>query len=134
MKITQKQASKSLGSIVNRVGTYLKNNIDGAYNLKRSSNTCDVYMMVLYQIPQEHRRPNNREDEEMLEMDLDINVVGYDNKIRINVIEVSESEKTLGSYTYKKEQLEDLEKLKDSILDKIQKKLIKEYSDYDFVF
>ena len=134
MKITQKQVSKSLGSIVNRVGTYLKNNIDGAYNLKKSSNTCDVYMMVLYQIPQENRRPNNREDEEMLEMDLDINVVGYDNKIRVNVIEVSESEKTLGSYTYKKEQLEDLEKLKDSILDKIQKKLIKEYSDYDFVF
>ena len=122
MKITQKQASKSLGSIVNRVGTYLKNNIDGAYNLKKSSNTCDVYMMILYQIPYEQRRSGNKEDDEMLEMDLDINIVGYDNKIRVNVIEISESEKTLSSYTYKKEQLEDLEKLKDSILDKIHKK------------
>ena len=55
-------------------------------------------------------------------------------QIRVNVIEVSPDERTLGSYVFNPEELVDLESAKKRILDKVVKRVSKVYEDYDFVF
>lgn len=124
------------GQMVNKLGKYLYKNIDGRLSYKTSSNTCDVVIMVLYQLPRLQQIPGKQKEgyNDMHEMHIDINLTTYANKIRVNLIEISPDEKTLGCLIWGPEQLQDLEKSKLKILSKVQKCLIKEYKDYDFIF
>ena len=123
------------GQQVNRVGKYLKKHLDGAYSIKMSPNMCDVYVTLLYQIPYLQRIPGKgKEYNGIHEMTLDINVTTYQNKVRVNVIELSPEERTLGFDCYSPEKLQNLEQAKELILNKIIKKVSKAYQDYDFVF
>ena len=122
------------GQQVNRIGKYLYKHIDGAYDIKNSPNMCDVYIMLLYQIPKLERNFGHPEEGEMHEMDIDINITTYQNKIRVNVIEISPEERTLGCYVISEEVLQNLEEAKDIILRKIVKRVSKVYEDFDFIF
>lgn len=122
------------GQQVNKIGQYLYRNIDGAFRIEKTTNTCDVYFILLYQLPSDSRRPDNLEDDEMHEMHIDLSITTYQNKIRVNVLEVTPEERTLGCYTFSPEVMEDLENAKKLILDKVVKRLSKVYEDYDFVF
>ena len=122
------------GQQVNKVGQYLYKHIDGAYKIENTANTCDVYFILLYQLPLEDRRTNHPEDEEMYEMHINLSITTYQNKIRVNVLEVSPDERTLGCYTFSPAVVENLENAKKLILDKVVKRVSKVYEDYDFVF
>ena len=122
------------GQQVNKIGQYLYKHIDGAFKIEKTANTCDVYFMLLYQIPQRQRRFGHPEDREMKQMDINLSITTYQNKIRVNVIEVSPEERTLGCYTYRPEELVDLEAAKEKILKKVINRVSKVYEDYDFVF
>lgn len=120
---------------VNKVGKYLYKNIDGAFKYKTSSNTCDVYFTLLYQLPYWDRIPGKGSDyNDVHEMTINISMTTYQNKIRVNIIEITPDERTLGSFVLKPEQLEDLSLTKKLILDKIRNRVEKVYEDYDFLY
>ena len=123
------------GQQVNRVGKYLHKNIDSAFKITFSPNMCDVYMFVLYQLPRLQRIPGKGpEYNSMKEMTLNLNITTYQDKIRVNVIEISPNEKTLGHKVYTSEKLMKLEEALHLILQDVVKFLNKEYSEYDFLF
>lgn len=119
---------------VNRVGDYLYKNIDGAFKKVKTGNMCDVYFMILYQVPKLQRRFGHPEDREMNEMHINLNITTYQNKIRVNVLEVSPEERTLGSYVFSPEMMSDLPNAKKVIYDKVVKRVSKVYEEYDFIF
>ena len=120
---------------VNRVGKYLYNNLDGAFKYKTSSNTCDVYFTLLYQLPLDMQEPDKgKEYNDVHEITVDINITTYQNKVRVNVIEMTPMQRTLGYDLYEPYILENLENAKKRILNKIIKRVSKAYSDYDFLF
>ena len=108
---------------VNRIGKYLYRNLDGAYKFESGSNQFDVYFVVVYE----------NEDGEQEEMNLDLNIATYQNKLRVNIIEMTENQKTIGFDVFKPEKLEDLSQAYKQILTKVYKRLEKAYPDFLFV-
>lgn len=120
---------------VNRLGKFLYKHIDGAFNYKKSSNMYDVYMTILYQLPVESQdMSKGKEFNDLHEMTLDINITTYLNKVRINIIEMTPEEKTIGYDLYEPEKLEDLVKASEIILKKIHKRISREFREYEFLF
>lgn len=120
---------------VNRVGKYLYKNLDGAFKIEFSPNMCDVYVTLLYQLPYLDRIPGKgREYNDVHEMTLNLNITTYQNKLRVNVIEMTDEERTLGHDTYSPEKLINLSDAKDLIFNKVVKRVSKAYEDYDFIF
>lgn len=134
-KTNKYQPSISSNLQVNKIGKYLYNNIDGAFKYSTSSNACDVYFTLLYQIPYWDRIPGKgKEYNDMHEMIININLTTYQNKIRLNILEMDPNERTLGSYSIPVKYWEDLDIFKSYILDKVNKSVVKAYSNYDFIF
>ena len=120
---------------VNRVGKYLYNNLDGAFKYKTSSNTCDVYFTLLYQLPLDMQEPDKgKEYNDVHEITVDINITTYQNKVRVNVIEMTPMQRTLGYDLYEPELLENIESAKSRIFKKVVKRVSRAYSEYDFLF
>lgn len=107
--------------LVNSLGAFLYQKIDGAYKLTKTSNTSDVYLKISYY------------DESPKTLGININITTYQDKIRINTIEMSDSQKTLGHDVYTPEQLTDLEYVKSDILSKLQKRLAKNYPHFKYI-
>lgn len=118
---------------VNRIGKYLFKHIDGAYNYKTSSNMFDVYFFILFQLKEENRLPGIT-NYDMQEMHIDLNITTYQNKIRINLIEISPDEKTIGYDLFYPDELADLPSAYTKIVKRIHSKLSKYYKDYDFIY
>ena len=120
---------------VNRLGKFLYKHIDGSFNYKKSSNMYDVYMTILSQLPVDKQdEAKGKEFNDLHEMTLDINITTYMNKIRINIVEMTPEEKTIGYDLYEPEKLEDLVKASEIILKKIHKRISREFREYEFLF
>lgn len=119
------QQKLSANQQVNRVGKYIYKNLDGAFKFKTSSNTCDVYITLLYEVPGSN---------DVKEMTLDLNITTYQNKLRVNIIELTPQERTIGYDLYKPEDLMNLEEAKKTILQKVIKRISKAYEGYNFLF
>lgn len=120
---------------VNRVGKYLFKHIDGAFKYSKSSNQYDIYFTLLYQIPYWERIPGKgSEYNDVHEMTIDINLTTYQNKLRVNVIETSPEERTIGYDLYRPEVLMDLPSAMKLIWFGVIKRVSKAYKDYDFIF
>lgn len=132
MKILCNSKKFQGGQVVNKVGSYLYNHIDGAFKFEKSPNMYDVYFIVLYQIPEENR--TTAEEDEVHELPIDLNITTYQDKIRVNIIVQDEYEKTIGTKTFSYDKLDDLEKLRQTVLSFVEKKVTKEYQEYDFLF
>lgn len=129
---SNKETAKYQGSqAVNIVGRFLYNHIDGAYNIKRSANSVDVYFIILYQKKEELREDS---DKDMHEMKLNINITTYDDKLRMNIIELSPEERTLGFNTFALAKFDDLNSGYNLVMKTLEKRLNKYYEDYDFIF
>lgn len=121
---------------VNTLGKFLFKNIDSAYKQNKSSNMYDVWIAVVYEIPKhvidlydlDERYQNTNE------MNINLNITTYSNKIRINIIEVSPDELTLGSKTYDLEKFSDYYYLRDNLMNYLYKRLEKRYEGFDFIF
>lgn len=123
--------------LVNTVGKYLYKNIDGAFKFDKSSNMCDVYFTLLYQIPADIRKfygIDNAKYADVNEMTININVTTYQNKLRLNLIEEDPNELTLGSLVYNLEKDENLNNLRLKILTYLRKRLEKRYQGWEFIF
>ena len=119
------------GQAVNIIGRYLFKHIDGAYNYKKGANTYDIYFTILYQLKEEYRTEN---DHDMHEMNINISITTYSDKLRMNMIEISPREKTLGFNTFALAKFNDLQSGYELVMKTVQKRLQKEYEDYDFIF
>lgn len=127
--------SLSANQQVNRLGKFLYKHIDGSFNYKKSSNMYDIYMTILYQLPVDKQdEAKGKEFNDLHEMTLDINITTYMNKIRINIVEMTPEEKTIGYDLYEPEKLEDLVKASEIILKKIHKRISREFREYEFLF
>lgn len=131
MKILCKSESNIPASQqVNRVGKYLYKHMDGAYKFVKSGNMYDIYVTLLYELKQEFGgTPNN-----VQEMTININITTYQNKLRINTIEVTPQERVLGSDVIKPEELEDLEVAMKIIKSKVSNRISKAYEGYNILF
>ena len=116
---------------VKRIGKYLYNNIESAYNFKSSSNMFDVYFTVYYQ---EKHPTLGIAISDIKEMNININITTYQNKVRVNVIEMDEFERTLGYMLYPSEKLVDLPLAMKLIWNTVIKKIEKAYAEYEFIF
>ena len=117
---------------VKRIGQYLYKHIDGAYDFKSSSNNYDVYFLLLYELKKELREPGK--DYPVEEMKININVTTYQNKVRINIIELTPKERTIGFDLYTPEKVQDLPKAYPVIMEKIYNRIYKAYEDYYFLY
>lgn len=111
---------------VNRVGKYLYKHLDGAYKFHKSGNMYDVYCTLLYELKEEYGGTKNN----VQEMTININITTYQNKLRINTIEMTPQERTLGSDSMKPEELADLQTAMKIILWKVGNRVRKAYKDY----
>lgn len=115
---------------VNRVGKYLYNHLDGAFKFVKSGNTADVYVTLLYQLKEEFGGDPN----DVQEMTININITTYQNKLRVNTIEVTPEERTLGYDLIKPEELVDLKNAMEIIIWKVGNRIRKAYKDYVILF
>lgn len=131
-KVYSTQNKLQAGQVINAVGRYLYKHIDTAYSIKKSPNMVDVYFEIAYQLLPEYRKV--KEDEEAHVMSININVTTYQNKIRVNVIEVSPEERTLGFDTFKLEIFENMNEGMRMVLDKVRNRMKRSFKEYDFYF
>lgn len=115
---------------VNRIGKYLYNHLDGAFKYMKSGNMYDVYCTLLYQLKPECGGKVN----DVQEMTININITTYQNKIRINIVEITPEERTLGYDIIKPEDMIDLKQAMEIIIWKVGNKIRKTYKDYLILF
>lgn len=115
---------------VNRVGKYLYKHLDGAYEFRKSGNMYDVYCTLLYELKEEYGGTKN----DVQEMTININITTYQNKLRINTIEMTPQERTLGFDLMKPEELVDLQTAMAIIQRKVGNRIRKAYKDYLILF
>lgn len=115
---------------VNRVGKYLYKHLDGAYEFRKSGNMYDVYCTLLYELKEEYGGTKN----DVQEMTININITTYQNKLRINTIEMTPQERTLGFDLMKPEELVDLQTAMAIIQRKVGNRIRKAYKEYIVLF
>lgn len=120
---------------VNKIGKYMYKHIASATSYKISGNMNDIYFTVLYEYPIFSKDPNERLTySDTFEMKLNLNITTYQNKIRINLIEVSPDEQTLGYFLYPTDSFIDMKKAFDQILRDIDRRLNKVFENYTFIY
>lgn len=110
---------------VNRIGKAIYKNLDGAFKFVKSSNSCDIYTTVLYETPGSN---------EVEEMTLDINLTTYQNKVRVNIIEMTDNERTIGFDVYRPEDLDDTQLSVTRIINRVRKQITSAFKQYNFLF
>lgn len=121
--------------LVLTLGKYLYKHIDSAFKYKQSGNMYDVYFYVYYQLPRLNQDwTKSDEYNDIHEMTLNLNITTYSNKLRFNVIQVSESEETIGQYIIPIDKLQDIRAAHQIVLEKLKKLLNNKFADYEFVF
>ena len=124
-----------VNQLVNKVGKFLYKNIDGREKINFSGNMCDVYITVYYQIPANMQNPEDSQDvNDVHEMLVNINIATYQNKLRVNTISVTPSEKTLGYDLFQPEEVQQVSTICQKIYTKVCKRLMKEFKEFDFLF
>lgn len=123
--------------LVNRIGKYFYKHLDGAFKIEKAANTCDVYVVVVYSLPADivkKYKITNPEYVDVNELTIDISITTYQNKVRVNLIEVTPNERTIGFDTFPPEQLQDMQYAYELIYSKIKKRIEKRFEDFDFLF
>lgn len=118
--------SSSKGTLVNKIGKYLNQNIDGAFKITFKPMTCEILMKMYYQL--------EGEPESFSEMVFEISITSYQNKIRVNLTEMTDSEKTIGQVILTDDEVKDLNLAKKRVLSTLKRAISKEYKDYIFIY
>lgn len=129
------QPKLQASQLVNKVGRYLYKNMDGAFQMKSTSNTFDVYTTLLYELLPEFQSPrNSNEENDVQEMTLNLSITTYQNKIRLNIIEVDPNERTLGYFLYPPELFDNMETAFTKIQRDFNRTVTKKYERYEILF
>lgn len=127
---------KSSQQDVNYIGKWLYKNIDSASSFKKLSNMSEVEITILYEIPKELVELYELDESYagLREMKITLNLTTYQDKIRFNIIENSPEEVTLGCCVYNLVSMEELQTLKQRVLNYLDKRLSKRYEGFEFIF
>lgn len=119
---------KNTGQIVNKIGKYLSQNLDGAYKIAFHPMECEVFLKMFYEIAGDR--------ESFREIHFIISVTSYSNKLRLNLTEQTPAENTIGQLIISPEDLEahNMSALKYRVRDWLDKSIRKAYKDYEFVY
>lgn len=109
---------------VNRIGKYLSKHLDGVYKVKKDRNTYDIYVHFIYQ-----PFPEYTETPPISELNIIISITTYQNKIRVNTIELTPMERTIGFDVFNPGTMDDLEYGKYMVLKSVKKNIQKYYPD-----
>ncbi len=123
--------------LINKIGNYLYRHIDSAYKFEKKANMYEVYFTVFYEIPEEIRRIYKLSEPEYAkvnEMNINLNITTYQNKIRVDTIEVTPEEATLGFDLFPPEKLQDLNSALELVMDKVQRRIQRRFKDFEFIF
>lgn len=131
MKIYCKAANiPPASTVVNKVGKYLYSHLDGAYKFTKDRNTFDVYVTLRYELKEEFGGTPN----DVQEMTVNISITTYQNKIRVDTIEMTPDERTLGFDLFKVEDMLDMELAMSIIKWKVGNRIRKAYKNYIILF
>lgn len=120
---------------VNRLGKYLYKHLEGAFEFKKSGNTFDVYSTLLYQLhPEYYDTDEDVIGHDVQIMTININITTYQNKIRVDTIEVTPNARTLGFDLIPPEVAQDLPTAKELIVKKVGNRIRKAYEHYTILF
>lgn len=120
---------------INQIGKYLYEHLDGAYDYKKSANTFDIFLDVYYQIPQLSIDPSSPTTySDIQSMKFNINLTTYQNKVRMNLIEIDPNDRPLLYKLYDTNKLKSVKSIYEKALEDIQKTLNKYYEGYEFIF
>lgn len=121
---------------INSLGQYLYDTMDGAFKIEKHPNSCDVYFKLLYEVPRLQRIPGKQKEgyNDVHEIVIDVNLATYQNKIRMDIIEVTPNAKTLGFDLFEPEKMKDLKVARSLIWSTLNKRVSKAYQQYDFIF
>lgn len=128
-----KQPIIPAGQLVNKLGNYMYKHLDGAYKFNKFANMCDVYITVLFSIPANVAKLYHL-DAGVNEMTLDLNITTYQNKIRVNITELTPEECTIGFDVFPPEKLQNLNDALNLVYERVKKRITKRYEDWDFIF
>lgn len=130
------QKQFEISQLVNIVGKYMYNHIDDAYKLAKTSNTCDVYMHIMYQDPsiREKGKIPGKGYDDVFVMSINVSITTYSNKLRVNVIEMDPFERTLGFDLYDPISNGDIANLSNLIYNKVKKRIERTYKEYNFIW
>lgn len=140
------ETKQTPSQLLNSLGRYLFKNLAGATSFKKSSNTFEINTIVLYQIPLDIKKKYNLPDDEITdvqEMNLNLNITTYQNKLRFNIIEETPDALTLGCKVInlglqKYQKAKTNQQLFELVMNDLQKyiyqSLEKRYSDYEFLY
>ncbi len=135
MKILCK-TQQPTNQMVNRLGKFISKHIDGA-KYKQGMNMVDIYFPLYYTIEVSYldadegfHLDDTSIDETYDNLVINLNITTYQNKIRVNVIEMTEYERTLGFNSYKPELLDDYNVAKEIILSNVIKRVKKAHPEY----
>lgn len=107
------------------LGRYIYKNLGGAYSISTTPNSCDIYFLVLY---------TENDSNDVQEMRFDLNLASYSNKLRVNIIAIDKSERTIAFDVYDGSILEDYSNAKEIIWQKAKKRISKAFAGYNFIF
>ncbi len=107
------------------VGKYLKKNIDGSYKMTFGPNLCTVYFTMFFQ--DEYGGP-------IKEMNFAIDLTSYQNKVRVNITELTKNQKTICQVIFNEDDLKDLREAKKKMLTKLAQAIEKEYEGFELVY
>lgn len=120
---------------INQLGKYLYKNIDSAYEIDYGPQRVDIYFIVYYQYSVYSPDPKIKKTySDTYEMHININLTCYSHKIRVNIIELSPDEMTLGQMILPEKKLDDLESGRELIESRIRKYINKYYEEYEFIY
>lgn len=117
-------------TVVNRVGKYLYNHMDGAYKYSKGANTYDVYVTLLYELKEEYGGIPN----DVQEMTIIISITTYGDKIRVDTIELTPEERTLGFDRFDVDDVRSLDHAMELIKWKVGNRIRKAYKNYTILF
>lgn len=143
MNIYTTTYTPQLQQTVNSLGKYMFKHLDGAINYKKSSNVFDIWTLILYQIPFEIIDKYDLVEEkykDVNEMIININITTYGSKIRVNLIEETPENYTVGHRTFDTKDFNPsnpksyFDKITNSVMQFLINSLESRYQDYDFLF
>lgn len=122
---------------VNSIGRSIFKSTDTAFKCVKSSQHCEVFFEVLYEIPPRLREAYNLEGspyDDINTMIVSIDLTSYDNKVRANVIEQDPNELTLGHKTFSLDKYPDNKAMRDAVVAFMYSSVAKRYQDFDFIY
>lgn len=116
---------------INQIGKYMYHNIDGAIGYKTKPNESIVTFLMYFQ---DDPDKVTQSDIDLQEIKIEIDITTYNNKIRVDMIELDPNERTLGYYLYSPESADDMKYIKDDILNKLNKRIRKFYGQFLYLY